>query len=242
MERGSRRPGARSTTAAWPSAGSYRVTLTAGNCFGVSAPVAATVSVPPPAAPQKTAEAGNGAGKKTFDAVCTACHSTGVAGAPKFGDKAAWAPRIAKAYNDAFVNNWEYYPLTEREIKFVVDNILMVADHRAAAQCGKADVAALARAGDAVATGIRMGSEIDIAAFGGRAVMTGYPLRRRIATVDREAARAALPRPDAEHARRCGPPGASSPPAAGGSTPAPRLRYASPGCRWARRRAAPRVG
>ena len=60
-----------------------------------AAPVAATVSVPPPAAPQKTAEAGNGAGKKTFDAVCTACHSTGVAGAPKFGDKAAWAPRIA---------------------------------------------------------------------------------------------------------------------------------------------------
>ncbi|HEX6634651.1 MAG TPA: c-type cytochrome [Usitatibacter sp.] len=57
---------------------------------------AAPVAIPPPAAPQKTAEAGgNGAGKKTFDAVCTACHSTGVAGAPKFGDKAAWAPRIA---------------------------------------------------------------------------------------------------------------------------------------------------
>jgi len=33
-------------------------------------------------------------GKKTFDSVCFACHATGAAGAPKFGDKAAWAPRI----------------------------------------------------------------------------------------------------------------------------------------------------
>lgn len=41
-----------------------------------------------------------------------------------------WADRIGKAYNAAFVNNWEYYPLTQREIKFVVDNILLVADHR----------------------------------------------------------------------------------------------------------------
>lgn len=42
----------------------------------------------------------------------------------------AWAPRIGKAYNDAFVNNWEYYPLTQREIDFVVENIMTVADHR----------------------------------------------------------------------------------------------------------------
>ena len=34
------------------------------------------------------------AGKKVYDAVCVACHATGVAGAPKFGDKAAWAPRL----------------------------------------------------------------------------------------------------------------------------------------------------
>lgn len=41
-----------------------------------------------------------------------------------------WAPRIGQAYNKAFVHNWEYYPLTRREIDFVVDNIMMVADHR----------------------------------------------------------------------------------------------------------------
>jgi cytochrome c5 len=28
--------------------------------------------------------------------VCSACHATGVAGAPKVGDKAAWAPRVAQ--------------------------------------------------------------------------------------------------------------------------------------------------
>jgi hypothetical protein len=38
-----------------------------------------------------------------------------------------WASRIGEAYNAAFVNNWEYYPLTQREIDFVVDNIMLVA-------------------------------------------------------------------------------------------------------------------
>jgi cytochrome c5 len=39
---------------------------------------------------------GAGAGKALFEQVCQACHATGVAGAPKFGDKKAWAPRIAQ--------------------------------------------------------------------------------------------------------------------------------------------------
>ncbi len=34
------------------------------------------------------------AGKKLYESACMACHAAGVAGAPKFGDKAAWAPRI----------------------------------------------------------------------------------------------------------------------------------------------------
>ncbi len=42
----------------------------------------------------------------------------------------SWAARIGKAYNDAFIKNWEYFPLTQREIDFVVQNILMIADHR----------------------------------------------------------------------------------------------------------------
>lgn len=39
-----------------------------------------------------------------------------------------WGLRIGNAYNKAFVNNWEYYPLTDREIDFVVENILIIAD------------------------------------------------------------------------------------------------------------------
>ena len=39
-----------------------------------------------------------------------------------------WADRIGKAYNSAFVDNWEYVPLTEREVKFVLDNIMLVAN------------------------------------------------------------------------------------------------------------------
>ena len=35
-------------------------------------------------------------GKATFQQTCFACHGTGAAGAPKAGDKAEWAPRIAK--------------------------------------------------------------------------------------------------------------------------------------------------
>jgi len=35
-------------------------------------------------------------GKAVFKQVCAMCHQWGVAGAPRFGDKKAWAPRIAK--------------------------------------------------------------------------------------------------------------------------------------------------
>lgn len=35
------------------------------------------------------------AGEKLYKSVCFACHNLGVAGAPKFGDKAVWAPLIA---------------------------------------------------------------------------------------------------------------------------------------------------
>lgn len=41
-------------------------------------------------------------GKAVYDKTCVACHATGVANAPKLGDKAAWAPRIATG-RDALV-------------------------------------------------------------------------------------------------------------------------------------------
>ncbi len=39
-----------------------------------------------------------------------------------------WAGKIGEAYNRAFVKNWEYYPLTDREIDFVVDNVMTIVD------------------------------------------------------------------------------------------------------------------
>ena len=43
-------------------------------------------------------------GEQVFQAQCTACHTAGVAGAPKMGDVAAWAPRIKTGY-DTLLNS-----------------------------------------------------------------------------------------------------------------------------------------
>lgn len=64
-----------------------------------AAPAAAAPAAAP-AAPQ--AAAINPAGEKLYKSVCFACHATGVANAPKFGDKAAWDPYI-KTGMDAMV-------------------------------------------------------------------------------------------------------------------------------------------
>jgi GNAT superfamily N-acetyltransferase len=39
-----------------------------------------------------------------------------------------WAPRIGHTYNKTFVENWEYYPLTDREIDYVISEILTIAN------------------------------------------------------------------------------------------------------------------
>lgn len=44
------------------------------------------------------------AGKAVYEATCVGCHASGIAGAPKFGDAAQWAPR-AKAGLDTLVKN-----------------------------------------------------------------------------------------------------------------------------------------
>ena len=43
-------------------------------------------------------------GEQVYNNACAACHAAGVAGAPKFSDAAAWAPRIATGY-DALLNS-----------------------------------------------------------------------------------------------------------------------------------------
>jgi cytochrome c5 len=81
-----------------------------GNAAGAAfkekaAPVAVAVTAPPASAVVPVAAAAVVAvaaatpvaavdgGKKLYDSACAACHVAGIAGSPKFGDKAAWAPR-----------------------------------------------------------------------------------------------------------------------------------------------------
>ncbi|MCK4709380.1 MAG: cytochrome c5 family protein, partial [Gammaproteobacteria bacterium] len=41
-------------------------------------------------------------GKGTYQSACFACHGTGAAGSPKFGDKGAWKNRIAQGMGTLF--------------------------------------------------------------------------------------------------------------------------------------------
>lgn len=69
---------------------------------GPSPLVPAPAPVAVAAAPAGGDAAPAASGKATYDASCQACHAAGVAGAPKVGDKAAWAPRLG-AGNAALV-------------------------------------------------------------------------------------------------------------------------------------------
>ena len=55
---------------------------------------------PPPAAAAVVAVAAKAkSGEEVYNGACVACHGAGIAGAPKTGDKAIWAPRIAQGMN-----------------------------------------------------------------------------------------------------------------------------------------------
>jgi GNAT superfamily N-acetyltransferase len=41
-----------------------------------------------------------------------------------------WAQRIGRMYNKTFIKNWEYYPFTQGDVDYAVQNVFMVADHR----------------------------------------------------------------------------------------------------------------
>lgn len=106
----------------------------AATSVAAAAPAAVIVApAPAPAAPA-VAVASTGdlvKGEQVYTATCQACHAAGVLGAPKFGDKAAWQPRIAKGkdalYTDA-LNGFKMMPpkggnalLKDEELKAAVD-------------------------------------------------------------------------------------------------------------------------
>lgn len=43
-------------------------------------------------------------GEQVYQAKCSVCHATGAAGAPKFGDAAAWSARIEKGSDALYAN------------------------------------------------------------------------------------------------------------------------------------------
>jgi cytochrome c5 len=93
-------------SAAQAASGSAAATPTAPAASGANAAAAqaaaALAALPsaPASAPAATASADNAqAGKVLYEKVCQACHATGVLNAPKFGDKAAWAPRLKDPMN-----------------------------------------------------------------------------------------------------------------------------------------------
>jgi cytochrome c5 len=85
-----------------PEAPAAPAAATAANAAPAAAPAeaGAPAAAAVPAAPAAAATASaSGAGKTLYSSACVACHGAGIAGAPKFGDKAAWAPRIAQGAN-----------------------------------------------------------------------------------------------------------------------------------------------
>ena len=95
------------------------------------APAPAPVAAPP--APVAAADGGKGA--DVFKKTCAMCHQTGVAGAPKLGDKADWGPRIAQGKDTLYKHAIEGFTgakglmpargggasLTDDEVKAAVD-------------------------------------------------------------------------------------------------------------------------
>jgi cytochrome c5 len=64
--------------------------------FAIKAETTSAAATPALAIPEN--------GEATYKAVCSTCHSAGIAGAPKSGDKAAWAPRIAQGKSTLYTH------------------------------------------------------------------------------------------------------------------------------------------
>ena len=91
-------PAAPAAAAADGAAPAAAPEATAAPVAEAAAPVVVAAAAAEPAAaaaPAPAATVAAGTGEALYKQACSVCHVAGVAGAPKFGDKAAWAPRVA---------------------------------------------------------------------------------------------------------------------------------------------------
>ncbi len=84
---------ARQVASAAPSTGTPASAAAAGTA---DAPITSAAAPAPSVTAAPAAPTGGGAAPALYTQSCAVCHAAGVAGAPKLGDKAAWAPRIAQ--------------------------------------------------------------------------------------------------------------------------------------------------
>ena len=88
-------PGATTQTAATPEAAASAAQSASASTGAVNDQAAAAIAALPSAPAPSTSSADHvQAGKALYTQVCQACHAAGVLGAPKFGNKADWAPRL----------------------------------------------------------------------------------------------------------------------------------------------------
>lgn len=107
-----------------------------------AAPAPAAAAPAPQAAAPAADTADGGKGAELFKKTCAMCHQTGVAGAPKLGDKADWGPRIAQGKDTLYKHALEGFngnkgamppkggnpAYTEDEIKAIVDFMVSKAE------------------------------------------------------------------------------------------------------------------
>lgn len=75
-------------------AAGFSKTTPAGEDASADERIAPVASVATESASASAANAGNRTGEELFNAACVACHGSGVMGAPKAHDKAAWSARL----------------------------------------------------------------------------------------------------------------------------------------------------
>ncbi len=74
-------------------------------------------------------------GEEVFNGACVACHGAGIAGAPKMGDKALWAPRIAQGINTLYehaLKGFKGMPAKGGQVALSDDEVKAAVDYQVA--------------------------------------------------------------------------------------------------------------